>query len=506
MFHPSNFWSSWSPTYFQDLVAQHLTPGGLILIPYFDTLEPLFELYQADGKVIAANLNQLPLLWAKAKSTQVDHATLNRSFIQLGDMVKGGQSLRSALTQLYQTQCPNCHEVVSAHYFIWNRTLADPQQKKIICPNCVFDDLVPVTDTDLARLDQIETRGVHYHFLFGRVAGPNLAAEDRLRSKLETWHDLYTPRNIYVLAELIMKLEASNLDRSIQTVFKAILLSCLLQASNLYGQNPADDLPKRLKIPIQSVEHNVWHLFETAIAAWPTQARSIRFSSRMQDMLEMRQNSLYLFPDRAERLKRYLPNESLSLVITAPPMLNTHRWALTTLWAGWLLGLKAAEANYTFLQRRASDWPSYQKILFQAFYLLRPALKPDAPWHVILHPEHRLQPLTIIIAALRADYDVDAWEINTSHQTLTFLINVDERPTVRDLPELTNLIQAEIRDVVKAQEKLKDNETELDHLHWVSWQSLLYSGLLAQAVASLSEKRVVSWLSQQTTLIIEGHG
>ena len=496
-------WSMWPSNYFQTFVKPHLTPGELALVTFTNALEPLIDLYQADVKVITANVDQLPLLWAKANFTQIDRSTLSRTFIQLGDTPKGGQPLRHTLNQLYQTTCPTCQAEVYATYFIWNRTLADPQQKKVVCAKCGFSGLCPVTEPDLARLDHIETRGVHYHFLLGRVVGPNLKTENQLRSKLESWHDLYTPRNLYALAELIMKIEATILDKSVQTVFKAILLTCLLKASNLYGQKPGDQLPKRLTVPIRSVEHNVWQIFEDAVSSWPVQEQAIRVTHRMRDILEMRQNSLYFFPDQAGRLKRYLPDESLSLVMASPPMINTNRWALTTLWAGWLLGLKAAEANYVFLQRRPNDWLSYQHLLFRPLYLLRPALKPDASWHFLFEPEHRLQPLTIIVAALKANYAVDVWDIASPHQTMTLLLNARERPSVRDLDELAQRVQAEIRDVVINLLQVDDEPISFNNICWFSWQSVLYSGLLAQAVASIPEKRIIQWLDQQTNMVLQ---
>jgi hypothetical protein len=196
---------------------------------------------------------------------------LKAAVTRLGDSLKRGVPLREHLNQLYRTQCPTCNQQAVADYFIWSREPADPRQKWVDCTACGQAGLAAVDKNDMVVLDEVETRGLHYWYLLDRVAPPRQApAGDKARAHAETLLELYTPRALYAIADLLMKIEAT-FDEEVRGHLKAVLLTCLEVASNLYRPDTRPgDAPPRLAVdklypPRRFIERNVWQLFETSV-------------------------------------------------------------------------------------------------------------------------------------------------------------------------------------------------------------------------------------------------
>jgi len=478
-------------------LVEKARPGTLILLPFATPSLPVEALFRAGSKVLAANGEPLPLLMLSAQLTAIDKETIQKAFLGLGDALKGNQPLHQHLANLYRTTCPQCRASLQADYFVWQREMADPQQKALRCADCGFAGLAPVTEADLETLDRIETRGVHYHFLLGRAVSAQAAEENALRVRLEALHDLYTPRALYAIAELIMKIEATLTDRALQRVFKAILFNCLLPASNLIATPGQQSLPKRLKPPARYLEANLWQLFQAAVSAWQPPQQTVRFAPRLDDFLQQHQNAVCFFPDEAGSLRRYLPEESVTVLAADLPPPGPVRWALSTLWSGWLLGLKAAEMASPFLLQKWPDWLWYQRQLSIMLRILRASLEPDAACWLTASMSSRLQAPAIILAALQAGYDVEAWDIEQAgHRIWLTLPGPDLSPPM-PLETLAGMIQAEARETAGLFLQKQPSPISDDAVYWVVWQSLLYSGLLVQTLTSLSEKRRLTWIDKQ---------
>ena len=486
--------------------AQTLSSTTMVLLPDATATVPVARLYQAGCKVLVSNQNPLPLLLAEAHLTHIATDTLQDHFIQLGNLLKAGQPLHQQLDALYQTACPHCAATVNADYFIWHRDLADPQEKYLRCETCGFAGAAAINSDDLNRLDQIETRGVHYHFLIGRTVSPTLPDDDPLRAKFEALYDLYTPRALYAIAEIIMKLDAMILDKTVQHLFRAILYRCLLLASSLHHDPLITHLPEQLRVPNQFIERNVWRLFEAAVLAWQVPSRKTRISRRMDDFVRSHQNSVHFFADTERQLSRYLTAETVSLVMTAPRDPAPTQWVLACLWGGWLMGLKAAEASYALLQQAWPDWVWYQQVLQNQLQTLKPSLKPDARWLFAFEPAHQLQPGAIILAARQVGYEVDSWEIAGDDHEIVL------RPTSSPVPpdDLAEDIEAAVRqeahDAISVRVQRSTQMPSDTALSWSAWQSLLYSGLLAQVVEQLPAEQALTWVDAQISSQLPSSG
>ena len=476
----------------------NLLPGEVVLLLPGASSEQLETLYQAGYKLLLAGPDHLQLLLLEAALSVIDRLTLLDAWHAFSHIRKGGHPLAQHLESLYQTTCPRCRSALSADYFVWLDDLADPQQKYLNCSQCGLVGLEPVSRVDLERLDRIETRGIHYHFLLGRTIASAVPETDPAFSRLETLHDLYTARALYVIAEIVMKLEASDLDKSVQQIFKVALAHCLLAGSSLDQAKPLKRLPR----PKRFIEHNLWSLFKQRLAAWPERTHPSRISRQMADFLSQRQNSLLFFPDSAAKLRPYLAADTVSLALTTPPALNPATWALSTLWSGWLLGLKAAESRRAWLTQKWPDWDWYQRTVMHTLRPLRAVLKPEARWLITFQAEHRLQPPALVLAALRAGFEIDEWQISPDGQQLTLLLPGPDWPPSRPLESLRSLIQQEAGDAMHGYLAEAGDDADKTMLIWAAWQSLLYSGLLLQAMTSLAERRLLSWLDKQVQSVL----
>jgi hypothetical protein len=488
-----NLWPRWPPAISPLPVEENTLPGALTLAPFCYDLTSVLALYRAGGKVIAANADPLPLLAAKARLTPINAETLTTTFTHLGDTLKHGQTLRQHIESLYQTTCPDCQTRVLADYFIWRTKEADPEHKWIACPHCNFIGLAPVSKADLNLLDAIETRGLHYHFLLERAASPGAPA----RARLEKLHELYTPRTIYAIAEIIMKIEAAITDQDVQRVFKAVLLDCLPYASNLFNRLYPTHLPNQLRPPVVFLERNVWRLFEERVTAWQPPTLPPRLAPRLDDLLQRDQNSIHFFPHSPAHLKPHLPTESVSLALTVPPAPNPTLWALSVMWSGWLLGLKHTESRHALLTQKWPNWPWYQQTLTTVMKALRPALKPEATWIFAFESIALLQAPTITLAVLSAGFGVEDWQIAETYHQITLTLAPLTQPSPTNLAVLEEAIQTESHTAIQGFLQEHGQPASKSRLFLAAWQSLLYSGLLAQALVSLPGEEVLTWLSDQ---------
>ena len=202
-----------------------------MLDPFAVSDVPIREAVAAGRRVVATSSNPLTIALLRDCLSPPDPAALTAAVTRLGDSPKRGIPLREHLDQLYRTRCPACRRPAVADYFVWSREPADPRQKWVVCPACGETGLAAMDEDDLAALDEVETRGLHYWYLLDRVAS---AQEGEGRARAEALLELYTPRALYAIADLLMKIEAAS-GAEMQAHLKTVLLTCLDAASSLYG-------------------------------------------------------------------------------------------------------------------------------------------------------------------------------------------------------------------------------------------------------------------------------
>jgi len=367
-------------------------PGGMVLDPFCQTAVVIEEAVRKGRAVLAAHFSPLNVLIARGTLRLPPPEEIDAATTRLGDAPKLGASLRDHITQLYTTSCHRCRNPVVADHFTWEREQGVPVEKGYQCPHCKAQGDFPAEESDLETLAKIEERGVHYWYLLDRLASPGEEERELAQSLLE----LYTPRNLYALVNLSMKVEALFSGSPILETLQLILLICLDTCRKLEGRSRA-----RLRPPRSFRERNVWHAFEEAYI----QLRSLSSKTRLSGDVPPPNEAIVKRSIRG--LAQGLERESLELVITAPPSHDRPFWALSYLWTGWLLGKEETTVFKPFLRRRFLDWSWYQRAIAAAMRHLVRLLRPGGRIVFILEPGELPQAERLVLAGAEAGLQLE---------------------------------------------------------------------------------------------------
>jgi hypothetical protein len=325
--------------------------------------------------------------------------------------------------------------------------------------------------------------------------------------------ELYTPRAVYAIADLLMRIEAV-FDQETQTLLKVALLHCLGPASSLYapdaaaeaeatdGDSPAPASLERLEAPPRFVERNVWRLFEASVQRLATPAAGGRAIPLQADL-----HWAARLPVSAEGLvwvhnlgvgavARGLPPEVVSLVVTSPPRPDPVFWSLAYLWAGWLFGPAEAGKLKGLALQKWPDWAWYQSTLAATLRAVRPVLRFDGVCLLALSDAQPQQALAVLLAALAAGYRVESWQSRGGQEHQFTLAPAALPTTPAEAPEsLQARVATESRQAAADVLRATGEPVETDRLQAAAWYHLLEKGVLHTALASLPAHRVLAWLN-----------
>ncbi len=360
-------------------------PGGLVLDPFCQHPVVILEAVRSGRRVVATNLNPLDALRTRMESSPSPGRDLMAALSRLGDSPRLGASLQEHLQRLYRAACPHCGKPGSADYFVWDREQDTPKQVSYRCPACGQSGLRDCDEDDLRVLQEVQPRGLHYFYILDRIA----KQEDRGRRLAERLLGLYTPRNLYVLSNLALKMDDLFAGLAVHDWLRLILLRCLELGSKL-NPVPTEQSSTHamgLTPPARFIERNVWQLFvDTARARAQSVATALPLAASMSEVVTTVAAAgpgASASPSRAfvgrmsiKELVQQLPAASVDLVLTQPHQLGRTRWALPYLWSGWLYGHALASSLWPLIRRRASDWPFYSRAMRTTLQALQKTLTP----------------------------------------------------------------------------------------------------------------------------------
>ena len=187
----------------------YTSPGQIVLDPFCQSPALVAEVAGAGRKVIAVNFNHILAWLVRGQLSWPEPQELDAAITRLGDSLKLEVPLREHLDNLYAISCPQCHRPTIADYFLWDREAGAPVEKGYRCPACGSAGQAPVEPGEREALSRLEKRGFHYHYVLDRLAPPG----DEGRKTGQKLLDLYTPRNLYALTNLLIKIETLFADR-----------------------------------------------------------------------------------------------------------------------------------------------------------------------------------------------------------------------------------------------------------------------------------------------------
>ncbi|NIO68666.1 MAG: hypothetical protein GTN71_06375 [Anaerolineae bacterium] len=496
----------------------YTSPGQIVLDPFCQSPTLVTEVVATGRKVIAANFNPALALLVRGQLGLPEPKELDAATTRLGDSLKLGVPLREHLDGLYTTSCPQCHRTTIADYFLWDREAGEPVQKGYRCQGCWSEGQAPVEPGERETLSRVERRGFHYHYVLDRLAPPG----DEGRKVGQKLLDLYTPRNLYALANLLIKIETLFSDSPLQETLKLLLLVCLDSCSSLYASPQAWLRPRRLHPPPRFVERNVWRAFEEArvqLSQLPP-SPAVHLATGVSqitspDLLSLSETdgqplNALVEPLTVRRLSQALPEDSVSLIITAPPRLDPVFWSLSYLWSGWLFGREEAAALRPLLKRKKTDWDWYQRAMSSTLRALRRALQARGRLVLVFATEGPAFVEALFMAANLAGFELGGASRQPGelpagtmgYYQLSFAKGEEPTTALPSEDEANLAIELQRETSMAMQDVLRQRGEPLTYewLHLAAYRHLSAKGYLRRAMAVSS----LDFVPRQVETVLEG--
>lgn len=409
--------SRWLPPLSPPLVAEYLraysNDDDVVWDPFCRGDDVALPALRANRRVLATDYNPLTNFLVRMAVDPVPARDLDVAFQTLGESVRHSASLRDHLLQLYTTECSHCRQPVVVDYFLWQRKEEQLVKKQYQCPSCQGEYLEPVTDADRRRLQGIEPKGFHYWYILERLAPTG----KRSQATVERLLGFYTPRNLYALVSLLMRIEAEVENKRAQDALKVALLRCLLEGSKLAGGRG-----RALRVPAQFREANVWLCFAAAVEDLrvSAEARPPATATDDVDVLLARDETLWDYTTAARsprvlvarrtprQMARNLPPDSIDLILTRPPYPDRSFLSLAYLWTGWLFGAGPAAVLARLLHQGPFEgWARTLPALRKTFGAMRQVLKSEHAMILLFTTSDADYLTSLVMTAVTAGFHLD---------------------------------------------------------------------------------------------------
>ncbi|MDI7276405.1 MAG: hypothetical protein QME94_10525, partial [Anaerolineae bacterium] len=311
--------------------------------------------------------NPLVALLVRVEAAPPAAEDLARALTTIQQAQKADTSLGEHLDGLYATACGRCGGRAVAEAFLWERGSGLPLLRDYACPHCGHAGREPTPQEEIAGHLGVDAQG-----LYRRLVGERLRAEGASPRLHERLLALYTPRNLYALTALLLKIDLLFAEGRLRDALRVALLEAMDQASKLYQAAERGWQPVRsLEPPRQYREANVWRAFCQAVramSAWPRTA-PIALGAAAEGV-EAR-----LAMEPLARASTRLRGQ-VALALSQLPRFDPTFAALSYLWSGWLLGREGSRAAAHLLPQRAPEKARYLRALRGALAVLEPTLAP----------------------------------------------------------------------------------------------------------------------------------
>ncbi len=393
-------------------------PNDVVLVIGASTGTPVAEAVSAGRRVLALYRNPIELLRAHLDLAPCSADQVGAALTQLGDLSKAGRPLIAHLNSQYASRCPQCNTLGVAEWFAWERDSGKPYAKRVACRRCATAHEGPVDDEDLTLAGTFPVRsGPAYHLALSRA--PTL--EDSPPERVSELVQLYTPRNLTAVMDILYRLPQLRLPQNVNRVIIALFLETLDRCSSLTSASAPEERPRSLHPPQRFVEQNVWMALEHALDAYGHTA--LAASSTLTELRPTPASSLegllaseppgYLLLGQSVH---DVANGDISGRIGAllweihPP--DAAYWAQSVLWASWVWGENLPAGLRGFLHRRRLDWDWYRRSMVGALKTLRPLMAERAPI-LIVSPAHTTAALRAVQHAVNeVGLTVDRWIVS----------------------------------------------------------------------------------------------
>lgn len=336
-------------------------PGDLVIDPF--AASPIVARLglEMGRRAIAVDSNPLVAFASRLQATLPGRREIAFALKRLADLPREGQPLQVHLRQLYGSTCANCGEPVVVDYFVYARgEESDTLTSKVYtCAKC-GGRRDPASEADRKRAAEFKPRSLQYHLLLERVLGEETEHTNLMRELLTQ----YTPRNLYALVSLTLKLDDEFGDDPLQAAMKGCLLHALDVGTSLYASPNA--VPERQRPP-EFIEVNVWRAFEEAAVGLSEHAPGFELFETAVQVATGKAPAAFVGTGSARALADAVPHESAALVLSSPARLDPGFWEFSFLWTRWLFNKSTAAPLETLLSEKRQRWGWYGAALTNAF-------------------------------------------------------------------------------------------------------------------------------------------
>ncbi len=487
-------------------------PGDLVVDLFCQGPTLIRQAVEAGRRALGLNVNRALLLSASLGLTVVEPHKVEAALTHLGTTRKGADPLQAHIEGLYRTRCAVCGQPTVADGFIWERERNEPVAKLYRCAACgdAPPQGAPADEEDVAAATRFPRQGLNYWLMAERAAPTQAPYRSRLISLL----DLYTPRNLSALSDLLLKSDGLEVSSPVRRVLDGLLLEALDRGSSLRSPDPLDpwaSRPNRLRRPARYVEANVWRLLEEGMQVWrerrPTAAlRAPDLDALLAPAEPEAPASMYLSPLPIRQVVDALPRQCTPLVLVDPPRPDPILWHLSALWSSWLWGHPAGAAMAPFLRRRQVDWDWFWRGVSGALRAVAPLLQAKGRLICLYAGGSPKLLQTLTLAAAGAGYELLGWGSRPPGDVrLTWCLGSSAAPTPIEADPLSRAVAEQAASAALDGLRVRGEPSAWPTLHATVYADLAESGLLAQAAALPDElPKPLAWLTEGVRSALDG--
>lgn len=373
---------------------ERVPQGSWVLDPFGVSPQTVVETAQAGCRVLVAANNPVSRflleMWAQPPSTN----DLQAALADLGAASKGGERIEIHIKDLYTTPCEHCGQRVIADYFLWERQAPAPYARFYRCTYCGDSGERPAAPVDVEKAASFSASGLHRARALERVASIN----DPDRRHVEEALEVYLPRAVYALFNLINKIDGLTITPNRKALLQILLLNACDQANTLWPHPTERGRPRQLTIPPRFRENNIWFALENGIQQWSGAGPAVPLVTWPE--LPPAEGGICIFEGRLKDVAASIADLGIAAIAACIPRPNQAFWTLSALWAGWLWGKEAVGPFKSVLRRHRYDWAWHTAALTAALTSLSERIKEGTPFlGLIGEPEPGFLSASLIAAS-----------------------------------------------------------------------------------------------------------
>jgi hypothetical protein len=365
------------PGMFSAWLQRNIPAGSIILDPFCSSPLPALEASQAGYRVLVACNNPITRLFLKLLAESPTAQDFQAVLAELASQKRGTERLETSLQAFYDSNCPNCQQMVPASEYYWRREETSPYTKLIRCPFCHWEGETTFLQSDQDVL--IRNRNDAMHRARAMQAVGN--GDEESREGAQEAVDTYLPRQLSFLFTLLNKIQGLDIPPRRKALLWALFILLCDEGNKIWSHPASRTHPKQLAIPNEYREVNLWQKFEELAAGW--QYPSIPVS------VQPFQNTMSILPGITlfeGRLRDLLPLSTENIpaaIISIIPRPNQPFWTYSALWSGWIWGNEAVIPLKGSFHRKRYTWQWHANALSSSFQALQAHLPSGIPFFAL---------------------------------------------------------------------------------------------------------------------------